>query len=74
MLEKIKITPLLDTLHLEDISDEIYFGKQYSGYISNSRLSLVNPEQGGTADKFIQGLSAVPQSCASKILRYGEFW
>lgn len=58
MLEKIKITPLLDTLHLEDISDEIYFGKQYSGYISNSRLSLVNPEQGGTADKFIQGLSA----------------
>ena len=57
MLEKIKVTPLLDTLRLEDISDEVYFGKKYSGYISNSRLSLINPEQGGSADKFIKGLA-----------------
>ena len=38
LIKQIKITPLLDTLKLEDIEDDIYF-KQYSKkYISNSRL------------------------------------
>lgn len=41
ILSKIKITPLLDTLQLEDISDEIYFSKKYSDYISNSRLGIL---------------------------------
>ena len=51
-LQDIKLTPLLDTLYLEDISDEEYFSKKFSNYISNSRLSLINPEQEGTPDKF----------------------
>ena len=51
-LQDIKLTPLLDTLYLEDISDEEYFSKKFSNYISNSRLSLINPEQEDTPDKF----------------------
>lgn len=54
-LSDIKLTPLLETLRLEDISDEIYFSKKYSNYISNSRLSLINPDQNGTPDKFFNG-------------------
>lgn len=52
---KIKITPLLDTLRLETISDAEYFSAKYSNYISNSRLGLINPEQDGTPEKFFNG-------------------
>ena len=38
VIKQIKITPLLDTLKLEDISDDEYFSERYSNYISNSRL------------------------------------
>ncbi len=54
-LEDIKIIPLIETLRLEDISDEIYFSSKFSNYISNSRLSLINPSQGGTPEKFFEG-------------------
>ena len=55
-LEKIKIKPLIETLKLEDISDEIYFSKKYSNYISNSRLGLINPSQDGSPEKFFNGV------------------
>ena len=55
-LSKIKITPLIDTLKLEDIDDSIYFSKQYADYISNSRMSLINPAQGGSPKTFFEGL------------------
>lgn len=50
-----KIEPLLETLRLEDISDEEYFSEKFSNYISNSRLSLINPAQGGSPEKFFFG-------------------
>lgn len=53
-LSEIKITPILDTLRLEDISDEIYFSEKYSDYVSNSRLSLINPEQGGSPEDYFE--------------------
>lgn len=49
------IIPLIDTLRLEKIDDAIYFSKKYSNYISNSRLSLINPEQDGSPEKFFEG-------------------
>ena len=55
-LSQIKITPLLDTLHLEDIDDKIYFSQKYSDYISNSRMSLINPAQGGNPAMYFEGL------------------
>ena len=54
----IEITPILNSLKLEDIDDAVYFSEKYSGYISNSRLSLINPEQDGSPEKFFEGLSS----------------
>lgn len=51
----IKITPLIDTLRLQKIDDEEYFSVKYSNYISNSRLSLINPSQDGSPEKFFEG-------------------
>lgn len=45
----------MDTLRLQKIDDEEYFSKKYSNYISNSRLSLINPSQDGNPEKFFQG-------------------
>ena len=58
-LSEIKITPLLDTLRLEKISDAVYFSERYSGYISNSRLGLLNPRQEGTPEKFFAGFKPI---------------
>lgn len=33
-----EIVPVMKSVRKEDISDEIYFSKKYSKYISNSRL------------------------------------
>lgn len=55
-LQEIKIKPLLDTLRLEKISDQEYFSTKYNGYISNSRLSLIDPNNDGSPEKFFQGL------------------
>lgn len=56
LLSKIKITPLMETLALEDISDSIYFGAKYAEYISNSRMGLINPTQGGSPETYFEGL------------------
>lgn len=47
---EIQIVPLLDTLQILDISDEEYFGEKYREYISNSRLKLIDPEEGGSPE------------------------
>lgn len=59
---KIKITPLIDTLRLENIDDEIYFSEKYSNYISNSRLGLLLKYG---AKEFFEGLSANSQVSSS---------
>ena len=51
-LKEIKLEPLLDTLTLTKIPDEIYFSEQYSKYVSNSRLGKLNPKQGGSPEQF----------------------
>lgn len=53
LLNQIKIIPLIETLQLEDISDDEYFSTKYSNYLSNSRLSLLKTK-GATA--FFEGL------------------
>ena len=54
IINQIKITPLLDTLRLENISDNEYFGVKYKDYISNSRLGLLKNKG---AKAFFEGLS-----------------
>ena len=51
-MEDIKLIPLLDTLRLEKIDDSEYFSERYSGYISNSRLSKIDPNKGGSPEEF----------------------
>ena len=54
-LADIKLTPIIETLQLLKITDKEYFSPKYKDYISNSRLGLLNPKQGGSADKFFTG-------------------
>ena len=55
-LNQIQIIPLLDTLRLQKIDDVEYFSEKYNGYISNSRLSLINPDQDNDPKAFFEGL------------------
>ena len=44
LIKQVKITPLLDTLKLEDIDDAVYFSERYKNYISNSRLGVLKKD------------------------------
>lgn len=55
-MNQIKIIPILESLRVLDISDEEYFSSEYRKYISNSSLSLINPKQGGSPQKYKEGL------------------
>ena len=55
-LTDLPFLPLLDTLRLQKISDETYFSERYKGYVSNSRLGLINPKQEGSPEKFFNGI------------------
>lgn len=56
-LNSIKIIPLINTLKLQKIDDSEYFGEKYGEYISNSRLSLLNPYQDNDPKAFFEGLN-----------------
>lgn len=51
----IKLIPILDSIYYEEMSDERYFSSEFSEYISNSRLSLINPLQDGSPEKYLAG-------------------
>lgn len=70
-LEEIKLEPLLDTLRLEKIDDNVYFTSPiYKNRISNSRLGLLNPNQDGSPEKFFAGFkqSFNPSFALGKII------
>lgn len=56
-IDGIEIIPLMDTLRLQKIDDSEYFSERFGGYISNSRLSLINPCQDNDPTAFFEGLS-----------------
>ena len=57
-LNDIKLIPNLESVYREKISDAIYFSDQYSDYISNSRLKLINPDQMGSPSKYQKGFTS----------------
>ena len=61
-LHDIKITPLLDTLQVLKLSDEEYFSSKYKDYVSNSRLSLIDPNRDGSPEKFFKGFQSTYNS------------
>lgn len=50
----IKIIP--ESIQLIRLSDKEYFSEKYKDYISNSRLKLINPDEGGSEELFETGL------------------
>lgn len=49
----IQLIPIVDSDNRKKISDEVYFSKEYSGYISNSRLKYINPEENGSPTLYL---------------------
>lgn len=52
----IKIEPIPKSLQLIDISDKEYFSSEYDDFISNSSMKLINPAEGGSIEKYLQGI------------------
>lgn len=75
----ILIKPILESFRWEDMPDEEYFSEKYSDCISNSRLSLINPDQGGSPEKYIANEHNVSDSFLlgsavhAEVLQPGEF-
>ena len=61
MHRNVKLIPLLDTIQLIEMSDEEYFSEKWAGYISNSTLALINPDQDGSPQIYKEGLSKHPK-------------
>lgn len=61
MHRNVKLIPLLDTIQLIEMSDEEYFSDKWAGYISNSKLALINPAQDGSPQIYKEGLSKHPK-------------
>ena len=57
-LSQFNIIPLYDTVWHAKISDEEYFSSKYSKYISNSKLKLIDSEEGGDPEKYKIGLKS----------------
>lgn len=51
----IKLVPITESATITKISDKEYFSSSYADFISNSKLGLINPAQGGSWDKFNGG-------------------
>lgn len=46
-----------ESIRLLKMTDEVYFSEKYRDYISNSKLSLINPDEGGSVEKFKEGFN-----------------
>lgn len=55
-INEIKLVPIVESIQILDIDDPTYFGSDYKDYISNSKLKLINPEEGGSPELYKQGL------------------
>jgi len=57
-----EIIALKDTAKKINLTDDEYFGPDYKDYISNSRMTLINPEQGGSPQKYKAGFTGSTSS------------
>lgn len=44
-----------ESIQLIKMTDSEYFSEKYRDYVSNSKLSLINPDEGGSIEKFREG-------------------
>lgn len=57
-LEKYKVEFLIETIESKELSDIEYFSNDYKKYVSNSKLKLINPDEGGSPQKFKEGIKS----------------
>lgn len=55
-LDEVKIKIIPESIQFIKMSDETYFSPEYSDYISNSKLGLINPEEEGSVKKYKEGI------------------
>lgn len=63
-LKDFKVIPDINSVRREEIDDDTYFSKAYSGYISNSRLKYIDPTCDGSPAKFKENPKFTSQSLA----------
>ena len=51
-LTKTTIRILPETIRLVKMTDKEYFSSENKDYISNSKLGLINPDEGGSYEKY----------------------
>ena len=56
MVKTIELIP--ESIQLIKMDDSEYFSPTYKEYISNSKLSLLNPAEGGSLEKFLSGFKS----------------
>lgn len=61
----IKIELIPNSIQYIQMDDERYFSEEFSNCISNSKLALINPDQGGSKEKYISGLG---KSCSDSLV------
>lgn len=54
-MEKATIEIIPESIQLVRLTDEQYFSKIYGEYISNSKLGLIDPDEGGSLEKYLTG-------------------
>ena len=57
-LNDYKVEFLIETVECKEISDNEYFSDDYKKYVSNSRLKLINPDEGGSPEKYKEGIKS----------------
>lgn len=57
-LSKTTIRILPETIKLIKLTDEEYFSPKYKDYISNSKLGLLDPDEGGSIEKYLEGFKS----------------
>jgi len=50
-----EITIIPESIQLVKMSDTEYFSSDFSAYLSNSKIGLLNPLEGGSIEKFLSG-------------------
>lgn len=54
----VKIELIPESIQLLKMDDSVYFSDTYRDYISNSKLGLLNPAEGGSYEKFEKGFNS----------------
>ena len=57
-LDKYKVQFLIETVEAKELSDAEYFSSDYKQYVSNSKLKLINPDEGGNPTLFKEGIKS----------------